>query len=407
MKIIFVNRYFYPDHSATSQMLSDLAFGIADKGIEVHIITSRQQYNDPAAELPPFQNVNNVNVQRVATTRFGRNATLGRMIDYLSFYSSATWALLRKTDHSTLVITKTDPPLISIAAAIVCKLRNGRLINWLQDLFPEVAIALRVPGTNGVLGRLLTRLRNWSLQKAVCNVVIGDNMRDKLLEIGVADKKIVVIHNWADGDAIQPTPKECNPLREKWSLQRKFVIGYSGNLGRAHEFETILDAIKKLQYKTDITLLIIGAGAQAEEVKSACIENNLTNVQFRPYQPRERLSLSLSVADVHLVILKPELEGLIVPSKYYGIIAADRPVIFIGSPDGEITRMIQANKNGSQINIGDSDRLAELIIDIQTQPENAWKGKSRQSFETHYAFPIALEKWLALINDHKPPPSIH
>src|SRR5579863_5484587 len=136
-RLIFVNRFFFPDHSATSQMLSDLAFHLAGTGREVHVVTSTQIYDDPKASLPSREIINDVNVHRVSSTQFGRAALLGRSIDYLSFYRSVWRCLMEIARPGDTIVAKTDPPLVSVVAMAVARRKGARLINWLQDIFPE------------------------------------------------------------------------------------------------------------------------------------------------------------------------------------------------------------------------------------------------------------------------------
>ena len=125
-RVFFLNRYFSPDHSATSQVLSQLAFHLAETGTDVHVITSQQLYGDPQARLPPEENVRGVRVHRVSTTHFGRAALLGRGIDYLSFYTAAWRSLLMLADRGDIFVPMTDPPLLSIVAMRAAR-RRGRI----------------------------------------------------------------------------------------------------------------------------------------------------------------------------------------------------------------------------------------------------------------------------------------
>ena len=145
MRIIFLNRYFFPDHSATSQMLSELAFYLAESGHSVAVITSRQRYDDAAALLPASERIRGVEVHRVRTTRFGRAHLPGRAADYASFYLTAGWRLWRLARGRDVIVAKTDPPLIAVVAWLIARLRGATLVNWLQDVFPEVAERLRLP----------------------------------------------------------------------------------------------------------------------------------------------------------------------------------------------------------------------------------------------------------------------
>src|SRR5713101_3363648 len=138
MKIVFVNRFFYPDQSATSQLLTDLAFHLAKTGVAVHVVTSRQLYGNSDALLSSKDNICGVRVTRVWTTRFGRQNLPGRTLDYLTFYLSAARSLFALLKPGNVVVAKTDPPLISVVAAMVAKIRGAKLVNWLRDLFPEI-----------------------------------------------------------------------------------------------------------------------------------------------------------------------------------------------------------------------------------------------------------------------------
>src|SRR6185436_3966344 len=175
MKIVFVNRFFYPDHSATSQILADLAFHLAKTGLSVHVVTSRQIYNDPNAILPVNHRIDNVHIIRIWATQFGRQNLPGRTLDYLTFYLSAAWSLLVLLKPGDIIVAKTDPPLISVVAAMVAMVRGGKLINWIQDLFPEIAGALAANGIKWIEAPLRS-IRNWSLRAASQNVVIGNEM---------------------------------------------------------------------------------------------------------------------------------------------------------------------------------------------------------------------------------------
>lgn len=366
MKVIFVNRFFYPDHSATSQMLSDLAFALALEGEAVHIVTSRLRYDEPAAKLTPFEVLNGVQVHRVFTTRFGRNWLPGRLLDYLSFYAAATWRLLRLAQRGDIIIAKTDPPLISVPAGWVAGIKGGQLVNWLQDLFPEVANALGVSLARGTPYRFMLWLRDRSLKKASSNIAIGERMKELLIKRGVSPGTITVMPNWADLSEINAIPAEENPLRREWGLGSKFVVGYSGNLGRAHEYQTILQAAETLRDNSQVVFLFIGSGARLPALQQEVRSRGLSNVVFKPYQPREMLSYSLSAPDAHLVVLRPELEGLIVPSKTYGALAADRPVLFVGDPDGEIPRMLDRESAGVAVRAGDGAALAARVLELST-----------------------------------------
>jgi glycosyltransferase involved in cell wall biosynthesis len=398
-RLIFVNRFFHPDHSATSQILSDLAFHLAEAGFDVQILTSRQIYDDSSRVLPAGETVRGVHVHRVWATRFGRGRLLPRAVDYLTFYLSATAKLAGLADSGTVVIAETDPPLLSVPCALVTWLKRSTLVNWTQDLFPEIAESLHVPGI-ALLAPVLRWLRNLSLKQARTNVVLGEGMAARLRAEGIAPGKIEVIHNWSPVEMEPPSSQPAvNPLRAEWNLGHKFVVGYSGNFGRAHDFATILDAAALLRDLPELHFLFVGAGAQRAWVEARIAELGLTNVSFRPYQPLDRLAMSLSVPDVHLVSLKPELEGLLVPSKFYSVLAAGRPVLFVGDPKSEIAQRIDEADCGRAFPPGAHTDLAATIRQVASHPAQVAKmgERARDLWAARFQRKQALDAWQAVV----------
>jgi colanic acid biosynthesis glycosyl transferase WcaI len=396
--LVFVNRYYRPDESATSQMLTGIAERLAGQGLRVSIICSRQLYEDPAAMLPHSEVLDGVHIRRVWTSRFGRRSLIGRACDYASFYISAGVAMCRLLRPGDILIAKTDPPMISVVAAWAARLRGAVLINWLQDVFPEVAAKLTATKIPTWLYRPLLAVRNDSLRYAQVNVVLGDRMAQRTAAFVNSDR-IRVIENWADGTLITPRPPGSSRLRSELGLDRSFVVGYSGNLGRAHEYATVLEAATQLAGVPRIVFLFIGGGAKLEELRRAVEQRKLTNFRFLPYQPRAALADSLAAPDVHLACLLPELEGLIVPSKSYGVLAAARPLISLGDPEGELARLVRTNRCGAAVACGDGAALAADILRLEANPEScaAMGQRARAAFERQYSLESAVSRWSELL----------
>jgi colanic acid biosynthesis glycosyl transferase WcaI len=399
-RIIFLNRFFYPDHSATSQLLSDLAFHLAGCGHDICVITSQQRYDAPRARLPETETVAGVKIRRIATTRFGRSAMLGRGFDYLSFYMPMKRAVLALANRGDILVAKTDPPMLCVLAMQMAKRGSLQLVNWLQDLYPEVAVQLGVPFVRGPVGRALAGLRDASLRAAAANVVVGRRMAENVLARGVAAERIHVIPNWCNDEQIRPIPRENNPLRRDWGLEDRFVIGYSGNLGRAHDFSTVLAAAERLRDREEILFLFIGGGYKFEELARCVKERGLDRAfHFVPYQDRALLQYSLSVPDVHWISLNPELEGLIVPSKFYGIAAAGRPMIAIAAKDGEISGLVREHDCGFVIEPRDAQTLAETLVRVSSDRDGlaAMGLRGRKMLDAHFTRRAALERWRSVL----------
>jgi glycosyltransferase involved in cell wall biosynthesis len=310
-------------------------------------------------------------------------------------------ALTRLARTGDIVVAMTDPPLISLVAAAVAWCKGARLINWLQDIFPEVASRLGVNPLPPLLDRGLRRLRDASLRAAEMNVVLGSHMMEFVCARGVPRSRCRVIANWADAEAVQPRPAAQSALRRRLQLAGKFVVGYSGNLGRAHEYETVLGAAEVMRADIDTAFLFGGGGIKMQALRTEVRQRHLQNFVFLPYQARQELGDSLAAADVHLASLIPALEGVIVPSKFYGILAAGRPAVFVGDPDGELARIIDAARCGVVVPVGDVSRLVEALRGLRADAarRRAMGSAARLLALSRYSSHRAIESWVTLLDE--------
>lgn len=395
-RIVFVNRFYAPDHSATAQILTDLAEFLVGRGWDVEIVTSRLIYGTASAGLPAREVVNGVFVTRVATVNGTGMGILGRLLAYVTFYISAGWALMCCLRRDTIVVAKTDPPLISLVALVACRLHGARLVNWVQDLYPEIAAEMGMRILRGPIGRLLSALRDVGLRRSAMTVAIGRRMADRIARRGVAVDRIVTIANWSDDEAILPSASNSPALRETWGLPAKaFVLEYSGNLGRAHEADTLLAAAGLLSHRSDIWFLFIGGGHAQSELRRKAAVAGRERFVFQPYQPRAQLSESLALGDAHWLSLRPEFEGLIVPSKVFGIAAAARPIVAVCDPSGEVPSMIAEPGAGVAVAPGDAAGLAAVITALADDRAacRAMGDRARTMLQQGFRRSTALEQW--------------
>jgi colanic acid biosynthesis glycosyl transferase WcaI len=394
VKVVFVNRFFHPDLAPTGLHAADVAFDLAAAGHAVHAVTSRLGYDGGGASYASAENVRGVQVHRVWTTRFGRASLAGRALDYASFYVSAFFVLAGMLGRNDIVVAKTDPPLISVVAAMAAWLRGARLVNWLQDVFPETAARSGMGLLSGPLGAIARTTRDWSVRRAVVNVVLGERMAAALGRL-VPGARLNVVTNWADGAAVRPMVLGASALRREWDLVGKFVVGYSGNLGRVHDCETLLGAARLLEDDPGVVFSFTGGGIHFPRLREA----GRSNIQVGGYVPETRLADSLAACDVHLVTLLPAFEGLVVPSKFYGVMAAGRAVIFVGDTDGEIARAIAAHGCGVIVAAGDAAGLAAAIRGLRSPPDQlrVMGERARAAFEREWDMPIALARWREVI----------
>ena len=395
MKILFLNQFFHPDHSATAQIATDLAEDLAARGFEVSALASRGSYLG-GGEFPPRDTYRGVEIHRVRTTSLGKRTLLHRALDYGSFYAAAAAALVR-LPRQDVVVAMTTPPLIAAAALAARPLRGAKLVYWVQDLYPEVAVAMGALGARSPATLAMAAASRRVMRGADLVVVLGEAMRERVVAAGARRERTTVVPNWSDAAAVRPVPHAENPLRRELAGDAECLVMYSGNMGQGHDLETLLGAARRLRERRDIAFLFLGDGARRGEVEAAARE--LANVRLGAYQPRDQLANSLSAGDLHLASLDPGLEGLIEPSKVYGIMAAGRPTLFVGPRGSEVAAMLLREGCGYVIASGDADALASHVVRLSdNRIEREEMGHSaRLALAARYSRAVASDRFASLL----------
>jgi colanic acid biosynthesis glycosyl transferase WcaI len=406
MQIILLNRFFAPDTSAASQLVSDLSRHLVNCGYTVTVITSRRCSDDLHSLLPAREEIDGVHVVRGPRLGFGQGALVARALNYLTFAVFARGQLARLVRPGDVVVEMTDPPLLSAWLLSSLSATVAR-VHWHQDLVPEVAYAFGVFSARGWLGRYAASRRDTSLGCARSHVVVSEGMGERLLERGVAPKRLHVIPNWAlpvsdpVSDSQSDGGEQRGPgLRAQFGLTDEFVVAYSGNFGRVHEFGTLLSALSELASEPRIRFLLIGQGIRYGALRQAVRAAGLENVMFAPHQAVAGLGQVLSLADAHLVSLRPEVERIAMPSKLYGIAALGKPIIAIVEPSGEVGTLVREHRCGAVVAPGDTQALVGAILAMANDAKvTADAGmNARTLYEARYPRASALEHWRALID---------
>jgi glycosyltransferase involved in cell wall biosynthesis len=353
---LFLNRVYPPNPGATGQLLSELAPALVRAGWQITVVTS-----DSNAQTPPRELLEGVRIERVAGLPFTRARHWQRALCYLALYPALFWRVLRLPRHDILVVL-TDPPLMLVLAPWVAWWKGARLVHWAQDLYPELAEQTGLLKRQGLLARVLTAASTWALRRCELVLAVGRCMQERLLKRGVEPARVKLFTNWAPHTDDWPTPQERDAFRQKQGWQEQFVVMYSGNFGLAHVFEPILDAAQALAAtQLSIVFVLAGQGAQRAWVEEEVRRRELRNVRFLPVQPKEQLYACLAAADLHLATMRPELCGLVVPSKVYGILAAGCPCVFLGPRASEAAKLIESADCGSVLENATGTDLAQCL----------------------------------------------
>jgi colanic acid biosynthesis glycosyl transferase WcaI len=356
-RIIFLNRFYWPYTPATGQLLTDLATELA-KDFRVTVITSGD------SSQPRRETDRDVEIVRVRSPRDSRGSIVSKATAFIGFAFGATWQLLSKTRRNDIIVVMTDPPLLGVVAWLIARMRAAQVIHWVQDIYPEVAIA--VTGHRWL--SVLSPVRNTAWRGASACVGLSDEMAGVIANAGVVPSRIHTIPNWAPSGLydLPADDPSVTALRRQWQVDGKFVVAYSGNLGRVHDLGPILEAAALLREEPGIEFLFIGGGAQRRALEAESIRRKLTNVRFLPPQPRQHLGPTLAVADIHLVTLRPGCERYVFPSKLYGIAAVGKPVLFVGPPKCELARLVVQHGLGRAVDRDDPTQLAAVIRELAT-----------------------------------------
>lgn len=355
-RVIFLNRFYWPDEPATAQLLTDLAEQLAACGRKVTVITS----HPGGAAVSCNETRRSVRIVRVRSLRSAHSGLAAKVADWGTFLLAALWRLLRETRPGDAVVAMTDPPLLAIGAWLIARLRGARMFHWVQDIYPELAIELA--GQRWLA--LLRPLRNLAWRRADGCVTLGTDMAGVLAAAGVAVRNIFVVPNWAPSGLVLQPVEAAAALRTEWRLTGKFVVAYSGNLGRVHDLAPVLAVAAVLRDDPRIAFVFIGDGAQRAALETEVTRRGLANVQFRPPQPRARLAESLALGDAHLVTLRPGCEHYVFPSKLYGVVAVGRPIVFIGPRNCELARLVTQHDFGFVCERTETDVLASTLCSL-------------------------------------------
>jgi glycosyltransferase involved in cell wall biosynthesis len=369
-RVLLINQYYWPDHASTAQHLTDLAEALAARGHECHVLCSRGGYRAGQKARPADEEHQGVHIHRLGATSLGRRNTLARMTDYLSFYAKAMARALAMPRFD-VVVTLTTPPIIGLVGTALRRFKGSRHVFWSMDLHPDASIALGRMSARSPVVAALARLSDAVYRRADRVVVLGSYMADRVAAKGVRPGRIETVPVWSRKDEIYPLPRDRNGLRAELGWARKFVAMYSGNMGLAHAFDEFLEAARRLRDRKEIAFLFVGDGPRLDEVRRAQTLESLDNIRLMDYFPRERLHASLSLADVHLISMRREMSGIVVPGKLYGVMASGRPAIFIGPEHCESADTIRQADCGMNFRQGDVDGLVEALDRLAANPELA------------------------------------
>jgi colanic acid biosynthesis glycosyl transferase WcaI len=355
MRILLLNEYFPPDTAATAQMAAVVVDALAERHT-VTVLCGRPSY-DPSERHPFYffrrERRGPAVVERVGSTTFPRFRMLHRLSNYLSYVAlSFPRALVARTD---LVMAMTDPPFQGIVGAIVAWLKRKRFVYNIRDLYPEMALAGGIVRSSWWV-RLWERLHRWSLRHASRVIVLGEDARERIISKGIDPARVVVVRDGAP--ALAPVKDQEHPVTKEIRGGFPFVVLHAGNIGFYGAWDTVIQAAGMLD-RQEAGFVFVGEGAMLSTLESTA--RAAGKIRFLPFRPLDQVPYVLAAGDLHLVTIKRGLEGVVVPSKLYSILAAGRPVLALVPEEADVARVVRREDCGLVVDPDDPSALAAAV----------------------------------------------
>jgi colanic acid biosynthesis glycosyl transferase WcaI len=373
--IYVVNQYGWPDGGATAQLLCQVLYG-APSAYKIIVLQSDAQYSTASGTTikPPVQ------IKRLWAPKARTSGRGHQLLRFIAFYSQLSLQLMCKPIGSDIIVM-TTPPFLNWLGAAAKRVRGGRLISWEMDVYPEILFATNTVARNSIIGRCLAHVTRWARLQTDFSIVLGPCMT-ALIARTCPELKTVELQNWADGEVLFPVrvPGSSSGLR----------LLYSGNLGVAHDVDTVLGAIDNL-VGIDIEIIFAGGG-----VKMPCVRGvSRSNVKFQDPCDYSGLNNVLNDADIGLVTQSVECLGCVVPSKFYGLLAAGRPVLYIGPREATVAQVILTHNCGWVVDLGNVGALVSLLSALVKDRRQVVEAglRAREVFESRFTAKLSIDRF--------------
>lgn len=401
VRVSIITQFYPPDYAATGQLIEELAVQLGNLGMQVRIFTGQPSYafhNESAAAV---EHSKQVSIRRSRTAQIWPKRIRGKAVNGLLFCLRSGLHLLKSVSRGDVLLLTTAPPFLPILGYLANLCFGGPYVCLLYDLYPDIAVELKVVNSQHWLVKLWDFLNLCIWKQATSIIVLSPSMKQRVAAKcpEIADR-IAVIHNWADPKWIVPIAKQDNWFAQEFNLVNTFTVLYSGNMGRCHDMDTILEAAQLLQNES-VQFVFIGNGAKRGAFIEQVSTLGLTNCQFVPYQNKQNLPYSLTACDLSLVSISADMEGLVVPSKLYAALATGRPVAVICEQHSYLRQLVTDAKCGAAFNNGDSASLAKFIRFLAASPALAARmGKAgRRYLQSHFTPEIIAGQYSKILSE--------
>jgi colanic acid biosynthesis glycosyl transferase WcaI len=382
MKILIFSQVFWPDSSAVSQHLTDLALELMKRKNDISILSSRYDYENPNISFKSNEFYNNIKIKRIKQSKFNKKSIIGRLINFIFFNLFLSFELfkLNKNDFDVIIGT-TVPPLSSFLGAFFSKIKKIPFCFWAMDIQPELSIVAGYIKEKSIITKILYKIGIYIIKNSKLIIALDKYMAEYIVKKCGNNQNIKIIPVWPIMNEVYSGKRLDNPFRKQNNFNNKIVIMYSGNHAVVHPLNTILEAAKLLRYDDRFLFVFIGGGVRKEDVVKFNEENKLRNIISLPYQNRDNIHLSLGSADIHIVIHGNGCTGFTHPSKIYGAMFIGKPILYVGPSQSHITDILDNINGNILVKHGEVDILVKKLIYFSKNDEIEWNKIGMKNME--------------------------
>lgn len=395
-----ISEPYYPEDVSTGYLLTRIAEGLAEQQ-RVRVLCSQPTYELRGTRVPWRESCRGVDIRRCWSTTLNKDFLPFRAVNLITFSASVFFRALLSIDRGDVTLVVTNPPSIPFLIMIAGWMRGGKVLLLIHDVYPEVLVAAGFISANSIFTKVLNWFNRRLYRSATQVIVLGRDMYTLAkTKLGTANVPLVIIPNWADVHEIHPIAREQNTFLNKLNLKQKFVVVYSGNMGRTHGLQDIVACAESLGGDDSIHFLLIGSGAGHRRLEEQLKVRPMQNITLLGRQKREDLNDALNAGDVSLISFLPGMAGVSVPSRMYNIMAAGKPIIAVADSHSELATVVREENIGWVIPPGNLNELAAAIQAAKSDPRCVAEmgQRARKAVEEKYTLPVVIGAYRALVD---------
>ncbi|CAA6693588.1 MULTISPECIES: glycosyltransferase family 4 protein [unclassified Lentimonas] len=403
-QIRIISELYYPEETSTGYFVTGIAEGLAASGgCAVSVLCAQPTYSQKGVLAPKRESRNGVGIQRLAAPAADNKTLLGRLWNTLSLTVRFGISMVGFIKRGDVVMVVTNPPSLPLFAVWIAKLKGAVPVLLVHDVYPDVLVPTGITQEGSMLYRFVDLLQRHMLRQMQRIIVLGRDMEERIFaKLPKSDRnRFSIIPNWGDADTIHPDLRVSNRIRAGHELEDKFIIQFSGNLGRTHGLEDLVALAERLRPRQDIHFLVFGWGAGRSWLEATIKELELTNMTLLPPCEKAELGDYLTACDLFFMPFKKGMEGISVPSRLYNVMSAGNPILAIAGSASELAKVVNEESMGWVVEPGDIDSMVAVVEEAVLQPEGlaTMSEHARAALEGKYTRAHVVRQFADLFDD--------